>query len=140
MAKLAVVLMSGGMDSAFAAASAKNDGFDIAALHFNYGQNTQSKELQAFNSLCDHFGVKKELSVDIGYFKQIGGSSLTDDKMTVRDGDLENDSVPDTYVPFRNANMLAIAASWAEVIGAEAIYIGAIPTQGRSFLIISRMQ
>jgi len=124
--KTAVVLMSGGMDSAVCAAIAKGDGFRIAALHLSYAQKTESRERECFEKLADYFGVSFKLIVDLGYLAKIGGSSLTDDKIEVAKADLENSGIPTSYVPFRNANMLAIATSWAEVIGAEAIYIGAI--------------
>ncbi len=124
--KTAVVLMSGGMDSAVCAAIAKRDGFRIAALHLSYAQKTASRERECFEKLADHFGVSHKLIVDLDYLAKIGGSSLTDDNIAVAKADLDNRGIPTSYVPFRNANMLAIATSWAEVIGAEAIYIGAI--------------
>lgn len=126
MKPLAVVLMSGGMDSTLCAAIAKEDGYEIAALHLNYGQRTQNRELQAFNEVCDFYEIKHRLIVDIGYLKQIGGSSLTDEKLSIPKDGLNPDRIPNTYVPFRNGNLLAIATSWAEVIGANAIYIGAV--------------
>ncbi len=124
--KTAVVLMSGGMDSALCAAIAKRDGYRIAALHLSYAQRTESKERECFEKLADHFGVVKKLIVDIDYLSKIGGSSLTDNNIEVARADLQNSGIPSSYVPFRNANMLAIATSWAEAIGAPAIYIGAI--------------
>lgn len=126
MNKLAVVLMSGGMDSALCTAIAKSDGYDIAALHLNYGQRTQKREEKAFIDLCDFYAVKHKLIVDVGYFKQIGGSSLTDPNIEVPEAKFNKNEIPNTYVPFRNGNILAIAASWAETLGAEAIYIGAV--------------
>jgi len=124
--KLAVLLLSGGMDSAVTAAIAKKDGYELAALHLNYGQRTQERELECYNALCEDFGITKKLIVDISYLKDIGGSSLTDNNIQVTDANLESNEIPNSYVPFRNGNILAIAASWAEVINAEALYIGAV--------------
>jgi 7-cyano-7-deazaguanine synthase len=124
--KKAIVLMSGGLDSTLCAAIANNDGYEIAGLHLNYGQLTQERELKAFEEVCNYYDVDDKLIVDIGFLTQIGGSSLTDTKMEVHKADLDAEEVPNTYVPFRNANILGIATSWAEVIGAEAIYIGAV--------------
>ena len=126
MSKLAVVLLSGGMDSAVCAGIAISEGYDIAVLHLNYGQKTQSKELQSFNSLADYFRAKHRLIVDVSHFSKIGGSSLTDSSIEVEKADLDREGIPSSYVPFRNGNILAIASSWAEVIGAEAIFIGAM--------------
>lgn len=123
--KKAIVLLSGGMDSAVTTAIAQNSGYKIAALHINYGQRTQNREMQSFDKLCEYYNINEKLVVDISYLTQIGGSSLTDNNIDVFDAKLDNKEVPNTYVPFRNANILAIATSWAEVIGAEAIFIGA---------------
>ena len=121
----AVVLMSGGMDSCVTAAIA-NQKYQIAALHASYGQRTERRELQSFHALADHFGAAQRLAVRLDYFSAIGGSSLTDSSMTIRDADLSNPEIPNTYVPFRNAHFLSIATSWAEVIGATKIFIGAV--------------
>jgi 7-cyano-7-deazaguanine synthase len=123
----AVVLLSGGMDSAVCLAIAVKEGYEPCALHLNYGQRTQSAELNAFNNLCEHYSVQNKLIVDVSHFTAIGGSSLTDMNMDVPMGGEhnENQSAPNSYVPFRNANILAIAVSWAEVINAKALYIGA---------------
>lgn len=121
----AIVLMSGGMDSCVTAAIAARN-HDIAALHATYGQRTAERELESFNSLADHFSVSKRLIARLDYFREIGGSSLTDVRMTVRDADLTAGEIPNTYVPFRNAHFLAIATSWAETIGATKIFIGAV--------------
>jgi len=123
--KKAIVLLSGGLDSAVTVSIAKELGFQVAALHLNYGQLTQEAEFRSFNSLCKHFGISETLNVDINYLTQIGGSSLTDTKMTVGDAVPDFEGIPNTYVPFRNANILAIAVSWAEILGAEGIFIGA---------------
>jgi 7-cyano-7-deazaguanine synthase len=122
---IAVVLVSGGMDSCVTAAIA-NSGYDLAFLHLNYGQRTEKRELQAFNNIADHFGVEKRLVVDVSYFNQIGHSSLTDRSIEVTHADLQNTGIPSSYVPFRNANILAIATSWAETLDARAIFIGAV--------------
>lgn len=120
-------MLSGGMDSAVCAAIAKSKGYEIAALHLNYGQKTQSKELECFYSLCKDFNAVEKLVVDVSHLAKIGGSSLTDENMPVEDSaTLEKNEIPDTYVPFRNGNILAIAASWAEVIDAEVLVIGAM--------------
>ncbi len=121
----AVVLMSGGMDSCVTAAIASGT-YQIAALHASYGQRTESRELEAFHRLADHFGVFTRLTVRLDYFTAIGGSSLTDTRLPVHDADLSNKEIPNTYVPFRNAHFLSIATSWAEVLGARKIFIGAV--------------
>lgn len=126
MSKLAVVLLSGGMDSAVTAAIAKENGYDIACLHLNYGQKTEKRELEQFDKLCKHFRAKTKLVTDVRFLSQIGGSSLTDDNIEISEANLDSDEIPTSYVPFRNANILAIATSWAEVIGAEALFIGAV--------------
>lgn len=123
--KTAIVLVSGGMDSALTAAFAFKK-FKLAFLHVNYGQKTQKRELKAFNDIADYYKVEKKLIVDIGYLKTIGGSSLTDEKIKISGADLKSEKIPSSYVPFRNANLLAIAVSWAEVIKAEKIFIGAV--------------
>lgn len=122
----AIVLVSGGMDSCVTAAIAAADNDELALLHISYGQRTEARERKAFNDIADHYGVEKRLDVSIEHLAKIGGSSLTDEKITVSDADLESKQIPTSYVPFRNANMLAIATSWAEAIGATSIYIGAV--------------
>lgn len=121
----AIVLVSGGMDSALTAAFAFKK-YELAFLHINYGQRTEKRELKAFHDIAGYYGVKKKLIVDISYLKEIGGSSLTDKKISVSKADLKSKKIPSSYVPFRNANILAIATSWAEVIGAVKIFIGAV--------------
>lgn len=122
----AIVLVSGGMDSCVTAAiaAAENDG--LAFLHISYGQRTEARERRAFNEIADHYRATDRLDVSIEYLTKIGGSSLTDASMDVAEADLESKEIPSSYVPFRNANMLAIATSWAEVIGARSVYIGAV--------------
>lgn len=126
MGSRALVLVSGGMDSCVTAAIAARENDELAFLHISYGQRTEARERQAFNDIADHYGVKSRLDVSIEYLAKIGGSSLTDRSIAVTEADLESTAIPTSYVPFRNANMLSIATSWAEVIGAEAIYIGAV--------------
>ena len=121
----AVVLVSGGLDSCVTAAMAARE-FEPAFLHLNYGQRTEKRELKAFNDIADFYSVKKRLVVDVSYLKQIGGSSLTDENIEVSKADLNYQGIPTSYVPFRNANILSIATSWAEVIGATRIFIGAV--------------
>jgi len=122
----AIVLVSGGMDSCVTAAVAASENDSLAFLHISYGQRTEARERKAFNDIADHYRVVKRLNVSIAYLAEIGGSSLTDEKIDVSEADLESNNIPTSYVPFRNANMLAIATSWAEVIGANSIYIGAV--------------
>lgn len=127
--ELAIVLVSGGMDSLVTAAFANEAHDNLAFLHLNYGQKTEVKELQCFHEIADFYNVshKYRKIIDVSYFRQIGGSSLTDDSIKVKDykGD-DNDEIPDSYVPFRNTHIVAMAVSWAEVIGAKKIYIGAV--------------
>lgn len=123
---MAVVLASGGLDSAVCLAEASLD-HEVALLHINYGQRTEARELRAFTELADHYGIKRRLVADLTYLKEIGGSSLTDDTLPVPTGLPETAGpVPSTYVPFRNAHILCVAVSWAEVIGARSLYIGAV--------------
>jgi 7-cyano-7-deazaguanine synthase len=123
--KLAVVLASGGMDSCVTAAIAAQN-YELAMLHLNYGQRTEKRELKAFNDIADYFNAKLRLVLDTDFFKKIGGSSLTDERIEVSKANLESKEIPTSYVPFRNANILAMAVAWAEVIGAEKIFIGAV--------------
>ncbi len=123
---LAICLVSGGMDSCVTAAIALVENAELAFLHVSYGQRTEERERRAFNDIADHYGVEKRLDISIEHLAKMGGSSLTDMNIAVTEADLESDEIPTSYVPFRNANMLAIAVSWAEVIGASAIYIGAV--------------
>ena len=123
---IAIVLASGGLDSCVTAAMARSENDDLAFLHISYGQRTEARERKAFNDIADHYGVEKRLDVSIEYLAKIGGSSLTDETIAVTEADLSSTDIPTSYVPFRNANMLSIATSWAEVIGAHSIYIGAV--------------
>jgi len=124
MNKLAIVLVSGGMDSCVTAAIAKEN-YEPAFLHVNYGQKTELRELKAFHDIADFYDVDRRLLVNIDYLKHIGGSSLTDDGMEISTSGL-SDEIPSSYVPFRNTHIIAMAVSWAEVIGAEKIFIGAV--------------
>lgn len=123
---LAIVLISGGMDSAVSLGIAKTLGYDLAALHVNYGQKTEDKEQESFYELCEHYNIRNRMIVNVSYLAKFGGSSLTDSAIEVTDADLQNPDIPSSYVPFRNANILSIATSWAEVIDADAIIIGAM--------------
>src|SRR5712691_7699467 len=123
---LAVCLVSGGLDSCVTAAIAARENSELAFLHVSYGQRTESRERRAFDQLADHYGVTKRLAVSIEHLKKIGGSSLTDQSIPVTEADLAAREIPTSYVPFRNAHLLSIAASWAEAIGAQRIYIGAV--------------
>lgn len=114
------------MDSCVTAAIAALATSELAFLHISYGQLTEERERRAFNEIADHYGVTKRLDISIEHLAKIGGSSLTDKDIAVTEADLDSKEIPTSYVPFRNANMLAIAVSWAEVIGADAIYIGAV--------------
>ena len=125
----AIVCLSGGMDSSVCAALAVRDfGADaVAALHISYGQRTESREQTAFRGICERLGIGKRLIVSTAFFRAIGGSALTDEQIAVPDAGPEIGSqIPVTYVPFRNAHFLSAAVSWAEVLGAERIYIGAV--------------
>lgn len=121
---LAVVLASGGPDSCVAAALARRE-YDLALCHANYGQRTVARELKAFREQAAFFGVDLTLEADLSFLGQIGGSSLTDSHRTVPTPAGEGPGIPSTYVPFRNSLLLAVAVAWAEVLGAEAVFIGA---------------
>ncbi len=123
--KKAVVILSGGMDSTTAAYIAKDRGYDIVALHFDYRQRTQKRERKAFEEICDALGVSQRYVIDLPFFETIGASALTDRAIEVPTGGLE-EGVPVTYVPFRNGIFLSIAAAVAEKEGAEALFIGVV--------------
>ena len=130
--KQAVVLLSGGMDSCVTAAVARerHGAGNVAALHAGYGQRTQAREYRAFEEIADFYGIRERLVVQLDHFRAIGGSALTDRRITVPEDELDapgaHGKIPVTYVPFRNAHFLSVAVSWAEAIGAEAVYIGAV--------------
>src|ERR1700741_3959543 len=124
----AVVLLSGGMDSCVTAAMA-NQTHRLALLHASYGQRTEKRERRAFDEIADFYGVRERLAIRFDAFAQIGGSALTDASVAVPESGealAADAAIPVTYVPFRNAHFLSAAVSWAEVLGAEAIYIGAV--------------
>ncbi|MFY9730098.1 MAG: 7-cyano-7-deazaguanine synthase QueC [Candidatus Acidiferrales bacterium] len=124
----AVVLLSGGMDSCVTTAIAKQT-HRLALLHASYGQRTEKRERRAFNEIADFYGVSERLAVRFDVFRQIGGSALTDAGVAVPESGealAADAAIPVTYVPFRNAHFLSAAVSWAEVIGANAIFIGAV--------------
>jgi 7-cyano-7-deazaguanine synthase len=129
----AVVLLSGGMDSCVSAAIARerHGASNIALLHASYGQLTKRRERRAFDDIANFYGARERLIVQLDHFRAIGGSALTDTSISVPENDLgvpgqQGSAIPVTYVPFRNAHFLSVAVSWAEAIGAGAIYIGAV--------------
>ena len=123
--EIAVVAVSGGMDSCVTAAIA-NTKFELAFAHINYGQRTEKRELRSFNNIADFYNVNKRLVIDFTHLSIIGGSSLTDKDIAVTKANLSNKGIPSSYVPFRNANILSACASWAEVLHASRIFIGAV--------------
>ena len=123
--KKALCVMSGGMDSTLSAYMMKNDGYDIVAVHFNYDQRTQTKELECFHRICKDLDVEKKYILDLDFFKQLGASALTDKSIAVPTSGIE-EGVPVTYVPFRNGIFLSMAAAIAEKEGASAISIGVV--------------
>ncbi len=132
-ARKAVVLLSGGMDSCVCAAIARerHGAGNIALLHAGYGQRTERRERRAFDDIAEFYGVRERLVVQLDHFRSIGGSALTDTRIAVPENELgakapHGNSIPVTYVPFRNAHFLSVAVSWGEAIGARAIYIGAV--------------
>ncbi len=120
----AVVLVSGGMDSCVTAAIASRT-HRLAMAHISYGQRTEQRERRAFEEIADYYRVSERLVARLEHFRQIGGSALTDRSIPVPETGL-SDEIPVTYVPFRNAHFLSVAVSWAEVIGAKAVFIGAV--------------
>ena len=120
----AVCLLSGGMDSSTLAYLARSEGYDICALHLNYGQRTEKKELACAKKIASLLDAEAFVEINLDYFSKFGASSLTDREMAVEEFDPARAHIPNTYVPFRNANLLAIATSFAEARGAGAIYIG----------------
>jgi len=125
----AIVVLSGGMDSTVCAALAVREHGPgaVAALHVDYGQRTEAREREAFEGICDRLGITRRLAVRNQALSQIGGSALTDAELDIPEaGEDIGQQIPITYVPFRNAHFLSVAVSWAEVLGAENIYIGAV--------------
>jgi len=123
--KKAVCILSGGMDSTTTTYIAKNEGYEIVALHFNYGQRTQTKELLCFENICNELNITKKYVIDLDFFTQIGASALTDKNIEVPTNGLEN-GVPITYVPFRNGIFLSIAGAIAEKEECETMFIGVV--------------
>jgi 7-cyano-7-deazaguanine synthase len=121
----AVVLLSGGMDSCVCIALARRD-YEAAAVHVSYGQRTEERERQSFLAICQRLQIHDKLMVRNEALRAIGGSALTDEGIAVPDSEAIGHDIPVTYVPFRNAHFLAVAVSWAEVLGAEKVYIGAV--------------
>ena len=128
-----MVLLSGGMDSCVSTAIARerHGAGNIALLHAGYGQRTQERERRAFEEIADFYGMSERLIVQLDNFRAIGGSALTDQRITVPENEFgapgpQGSAIPVTYVPFRNAHFLSVAVSWAEAIGAGSIYIGAV--------------
>jgi 7-cyano-7-deazaguanine synthase len=123
--KRAVVLVSGGMDSATAAVEAQNQGYELYFLHTSYGQETESKELECATALAEYLDVANFLHIETSHLARIGASSLTDDSIEIEEADLDSDEIPSSYVPFRNANLLSMAVSYAEANECDALFIGA---------------
>ena len=129
----AVCLVSGGLDSCVASACARAEGHELYFLHVSYGQLTREREVRSFNELADYYGVKERLITTADHLQAVGGSALTDPKILIPENDLDPSIIPVTYVPFRNANLLSIAVSWAEVLGAQFVYIGAVEEDGSGY-------
>jgi len=125
MTKKALCIMSGGMDSTLVAYIMRSRGYEIIALHFNYGQRTVAKELEAYRTVCTDLGASEKYEIDLDFFKTIGASALTDHSIDVPTTGVE-EGVPITYVPFRNGIFLSIATAIAEKEGCEAIAIGVV--------------
>ena len=113
------------MDSCVCAALAARD-YHTAALHISYGQRTQERERQSFLEICHRLRIQDKLIVRNESLRAIGGSALTDERIAVPSSQSIGQDIPVTYVPFRNAHFLSAAVSWAEVLGAEKIFIGAV--------------
>ena len=124
-ANTGVVLVSGGLDSLVSLCIAQKECDEVAAMHVTYGQRTAARERDAFEDICNHFELTRKQVVDMGHLAVFGGSSLTDPNIAIPTGP-PGEGIPNTYVPFRNANLLASAVAWAETIGADAVYIGAV--------------
>jgi 7-cyano-7-deazaguanine synthase len=123
--KRAVILVSGGMDSATAVYEAIDRGYEPYFLHTSYGQQTENKEYECAKSLAEEVDAADFLHIETSHLSAIGSSSLTDEEMEVQEADLESDEIPTSYVPFRNANLLSMAVSYAEASECSAVFIGA---------------
>lgn len=126
MAELAVISLSGGLDSCVTTAIARAEGHELALLHADYGQLTESRERQAFHDIADFYDVPptRRLVISFENLRKIGGSALTDPSIALPEGKLDRPGIPSSYVPFRNAHLLSTAVSWAEVLGAASIFVG----------------
>src|SRR4030095_6877322 len=122
----AICLVSGGMDSCVTAAIANEENDELAFLHVSYGQKTERRERESFERIADHYRIRSRLIVSLDQLARIGGSSLTDTNIPVTAADLSAQGITSSYVPFRNAHLLSSAVSWAEVMKANSIYIGAV--------------
>ena len=135
--KRAVVLLSGGMDSCVCTALAAKE-YEVAALHISYGQRTEAREQEAYLGICERLGISNRLLVRNEALRAIGGSALTDPSLAVPEArEVIGGEVPITYVPFRNAHFLAVAVSWAEVIAADKVFIGAVQQDSSRFKVLS---
>ena len=122
----AIALVSGGLDSCVALAEAlRSHGENVAVMHAGYGQRTEGRERRAFLEIADHYNLSRRREVDLRYLRDLGGSSLTDRTLPVTGDGSGGGEVPGTYVPFRNASLLAAAVAWAEVLGAPEVFCGA---------------
>jgi 7-cyano-7-deazaguanine synthase len=123
----AIVLLSGGMDSLVCVGLATQEAEEDSLVHMNYGQKTSARERKSFDEIADHYHIPQERRkvIDMTFLKQIGGSSLTDESISVKSYQGDSQLIPDSYVPFRNSIILSLAVSWAEVVGATRLYIGA---------------
>jgi len=131
--KKAIVLVSGGMDSLVSTAVAAKENDELYLLHFNYGQRTQKRELASFSMIANHYSPVETKIIPLGFIRDFGDNSLTDHAMEIPSYDEKNTlvslahgDVPNTYVPYRNGIFVSIACAWAEVLGAQRIYIGAV--------------
>lgn len=131
---LAIALLSGGMDSCVCAAIAAQE-HELALLHVGYGQRTAARERRAFEEIADFYGVRRRLVCSLDYMREIGGSSLTDERIPVSKKGLDaaGDAVPTSYVPFRNTHLIAVAVSWGEALGARSVYIGAVEADSSGY-------
>ena len=125
MKKKAICIISGGMDSALSAKIAQLENYDIIALHFNYGQRTEKRELDSFRQIAKYLDIKEKYEIDLDFFKTIGASALTDMSLDIPTDGI-GEGIPITYVPFRNGIFLSIASSIAEKHEADAIFIGVV--------------
>lgn len=123
MEKKAVIVLSGGLDSTTCMGIAQEEGYQLYPITYSYGQR-HDREVEQAKKIARHYKVKEHRIVDIGFLNQIGGSALTDESIVIPDGMEEADEIPATYVPARNLIFLSLAAAYAEVIGAEAVYTG----------------